>query len=120
MEGRLQAFATARRMAIAAAVRRPLDALLADEGEPGGGTPVIADPADDGSLVKVTLRLQASRGLDAARIWLGRSPDLVLNRARSQDSLDSGSPRIDELKAEIIGLDDVKRAGEEYMWVSAG
>jgi hypothetical protein len=63
MEDRLQAFATARRLTIAATVRRALDALLADVGEPGDGMPVIADRADDGPLVKVTLRLPALHAL---------------------------------------------------------
>ncbi len=63
MEYRLQAFASARRLTIAATVRRAVDALLADDGEQGDSTPVTADRADDGPLVKVTLRLPAVHAL---------------------------------------------------------
>ena len=63
VEGRLQAFATARRLTIAATVRRAVDALLAGDGEQGEDTPLTDDRADDGPLVKVTLRLPAVHAL---------------------------------------------------------
>jgi hypothetical protein len=74
IEERLQAFATARRMTIAATVRRALGALLADEGEPGDGTPAIADRAADGPLVKVTLRLPTAHTRLLA--WRARKADV--------------------------------------------
>lgn len=67
IEDRLQAFATARRLTIAATVRRAVDALLADDGEQGADAPETADRADDGPLVKVTLRLPALHALLLAR-----------------------------------------------------
>lgn len=57
MEGRLAGFATARRMTVAASVRRAVEAML---GKGGGADDIglsAADAAGDGPLVKVTLRL---------------------------------------------------------------
>lgn len=58
-EERLQAFAAARHLTLAASVRRAVDAMLATDGELGEVAPVVADAAADGPLVKVTLRLPA-------------------------------------------------------------
>lgn len=73
MEERLQAFAAARRMTVAATVRRALDVLLAGEGEQSDGAPVFADRADDGPLVKITLRLPALHARLLA--WRARKAD---------------------------------------------
>ena len=56
-EERLQAFATARHLTLAASVRRAVDAMLASDGNSGDDAPVVADAAAVGPLVKVTLRL---------------------------------------------------------------
>lgn len=74
MEERLQAFAAARQMTVAATVRRALDALLAGEGEQSESAPVFADRADDGPLVKVTLRLPALHTRLLA--WRARKADV--------------------------------------------
>ncbi len=74
MEERLQAFATARRLTIAATVRRALDALLAGERGPSDDAPMFADRADDGPLVKVTLRLPALHTRPLA--WRARKADV--------------------------------------------
>lgn len=74
MEERLQAFATARRLTVAATVRRALDALLTGEGEPSDDAPMFADRAEDGPLVKVTLRLPALHTRLLA--WRARKADV--------------------------------------------
>lgn len=60
IEGRLQAFATARRMTVAASVRRAVEAMLAGEGMVASDAPAVASAAADGVLVKLTLRLPAA------------------------------------------------------------
>lgn len=54
---RLQAFAAARRMTIAASVRRVIDSMLASEGEADNDAQLIAESVVDGPVVKVTRRL---------------------------------------------------------------
>jgi hypothetical protein len=60
MEKRLQIFATARRLTMAASVRQAIEAMLADDGGFGDRAPAVADRAGDGPQVKVTLRLPAT------------------------------------------------------------
>jgi hypothetical protein len=59
MAAQLQAFATARRMTLAASVRRAIKVMLVDGGEIDDGTPVVTYRAGDVPNVKVTLRLPA-------------------------------------------------------------
>ena len=56
-EERLQAFAAARHLTIAASVRRAIDSMLTGDGEADNGEHVIMESAASGPVVKVTLRL---------------------------------------------------------------
>ena len=57
IDGRLEGFATARRMTAAASVRRAIEAMLGKDGGAEDSALSSADVAADGPLVKVTLRL---------------------------------------------------------------
>lgn len=56
-EERLQAFAAARRLTIAASVRRAINSMLAGDGEADNVEHLIMAPTESGPVVKVTLRL---------------------------------------------------------------
>jgi len=90
MEERLQAFATARRLTVAATVRRALDALLASEGKPSDDAAMVADRADDGPLVKVSLRLPALHTRLLA--WRARKADV--SQGDYVAGLIEGTPRM--------------------------
>jgi hypothetical protein len=54
---RLQAFAAARHLTIAASVRRAIDSMLAGDGEADNVEHLIMEPTANGPVVKVALRL---------------------------------------------------------------
>jgi len=56
-EDRLQAFAAAHHLTIAASVRRAIDSMLTGDGEADNGENLITESAANGPVVKVTLRL---------------------------------------------------------------
>ena len=59
-DDRLQAFAAARHLTIAASVRRAIDAMLTSDGEADNDGHLIMESAANGSVVKVTLRLPSA------------------------------------------------------------
>jgi hypothetical protein len=56
-EERLQAFATARHLTIAASVRRAIDSMFAGDGEVDNDAHATAESGAEGPVVKVTLRI---------------------------------------------------------------